>query len=159
MYEEEKKLTAYGRFMYKLCDKTGQFFWKHKVLFWIMNLTWNLPMTIVGFLTATVLLIIGKKPTKYRGLLMFKVGVCWGGLSLGFVIIRDNNCMSSSIEAHESGHAHQVILGPLFPILVAIPSAIRYWVYALSKSPKFGYDDIWFEKSATELGDKLIKKI
>ena len=32
-----KELTKYGKFMYNLCDKTGFWFVKHKIIYWILK--------------------------------------------------------------------------------------------------------------------------
>lgn len=66
---------------------------------------------------------------------------------------------------HEWGHGIQnIILGPLMPFLVAIPSCIRYWYRELlvrSGEKKYAdlpdYDSIWFEGWATKLGKKYYK--
>lgn len=66
--------------------------------------------------------------------------------------------------AHECGHGIQnIIFGPLFPFLVAIPSVIRYWyrevIWRKDRERYFQlpkYDDIWFEGQATRWGDKYI---
>lgn len=60
--------------------------------------------------------------------------------------------------AHEAGHGLQnIVWGFLFPFVVCIPSAIRYWYRELKYhrkhiKPKTEYDDIWFEGQATRWG-------
>lgn len=43
-----------------------------KKQFYIGNLTWGLPLNIVGFVVALVLLCTGHKPSKYGGCLYFQ---------------------------------------------------------------------------------------
>lgn len=61
---------------------------------------------------------------------------------------------------HECGHNYQnALLGPLFFFLVAIPSGIRYWYQRLTPNKKHAdYDAIWFEDSATKIGELLYPK-
>ena len=48
---------------------------------------------------------------------------------MGLMFLRDHNSSVSYINPHEFGHTFQnCLLGPLFPFMVAIPSAIRYWL-------------------------------
>ncbi|MCK9470330.1 MAG: hypothetical protein M0Q88_01065 [Bacilli bacterium] len=151
-----KPLKGYGLFMYNLCEKTGLYLSKHKVLFWLLMFTWALPMTILGLLVTLVLLIGGKRPEKYHNTYRFIIGNSWGGLTLGLMFLQSKKS-SEHTAMHEYGHIHQVILGPLFPFLVAIPSATRYWYQKLSKKITPPYDEIWFERSATNLGNLIIK--
>ena len=66
------------------------------------------------------------------------------------------NKSTNSLNKHEFGHTFQnTLLGPFFPILVGIPSAIRYWYQAIrTKQGKQNkaYDSIWFEDAATQCG-------
>lgn len=155
-----KELTKYGKFIYNLCDKTGFWFAKHKIIYWILMCTWALPTTLLGTLCYLVLRIF-KKPKDYFGTPMFVIGKNWGGLELG-ICFAVSEPTYSSICNHEVGHTYQIILGPFILFLVSIPSAIRYWYrelvyYKRHKNPKTLYDDIWFERSATDLGNKIIE--
>lgn len=156
--------TKYGNFMYKLCDKGAKFLYKHHWLYYILNLTWGIIMTIIGLLVSLVLLICGKKPHKYHGSWYFEIGQYWGGLELGMNFVCSKDCYDS-LWYHELGHTYQnAILGPLFPFLVGIPSAIRYWYreyrYHVHKSAGLKpYDAIWFENSATNIGHQVTKDL
>lgn len=99
-----------------------------KALFYVLSFTWGLPMTLIGLVVSLVLLIAGYKPKKHGWCYYFEVGVGWGGLELG-VIFLTSETSSKSTRNHEHGHALQnCIWGPLFPFVVSIPSAIRYWL-------------------------------
>lgn len=134
-----------------------------KALFYMLSFTWGIVMTIVGYLTALVLILMGHKPNgKYGYCLVFEIGRNWGGLSLGPVIIKDKS-ISYYVLKHEHGHAIQNCwFGPLFPIIVGIPSAVRYWwrelMMAIGKDDLPDYDSIWFEGQATRIGTKFIQK-
>lgn len=134
-----------------------------KFLFYLLSFTWGLPMTLCGALVALVLLLAGYKPKKWKYCYYFEVGHNWGGLELGaFFIVNKNS--STYIKNHEHGHAIQNCwFGPLFPFIVAIPSAIRYWWRELltkcGKTDLPDYDSIWFEGQATRVGTKLVEKI
>ena len=133
-----------------------------KKQFYILNLTWGLPLNIVGFIVALVLLCTGHKPSKHGGCLYFQVGKGWGGLNLGLVFLTDDK-PSEHTKNHEFGHAIQnAKYGLAMPFIVCIPSAIRYWVRRIMSStghsPKTKYDDIWFEGEATALGNEYISK-
>ena len=115
-------------------------------------------MTLIGLISALVLICAGRKPKAYGNCIRFTVGKNWGGVNLGIVIITDNTPTDHTLQ-HEHGHAIQnAMYGLAFPFIVAIPSFIRYWIreiqYKVGKPPKTEYDAIWFEKEATELGAK-----
>lgn len=129
-----------------------------KKQFYIKNLTWGILINIVGFVVAIALLVTGHKPKYFSGCIHFIVGEYWGGLNLGLVILTDKNPTEETL-LHEFGHAVQnAHYGLLFPFIVAIPSAIRYWIrefqYRSGNPPKTDYYSIWFEKQATEWGIK-----
>jgi len=98
----------------------------NKVIFWLLSLTWGLPMTLVGAAAALILALKSYVPTRWGPCWVFVVGEGWGGINLGPVIIISKTSKIRTIY-HEIGHALQNCLwGPLFPFVIAIPSAIRY---------------------------------
>lgn len=126
-----------------------------------LTYSWGLLMTLVGLAVGAVLSAFGYKPEKNIYGQVYRVGKGWGGVNFGPVSIVCEDA-DRSVLNHEFGHSIQnCYLGPLFPFLVAIPSACRYWerVY-LQKTDKekFNklppYDSVWFEGGATELGNK-----
>ena len=128
-----------------------------KKLYYILNLTWGLPMNIIGGLVATVLVSTGHKPKKFEGCYHFVVGKSWGGLNLGLFILTDEK-ESVHTKTHEFGHSIQnAMYGIFMPFIVAIPSVIRYWYRAIRTYyglSNVSYDDIWFEGQASKLGYK-----
>lgn len=100
----------------------------NKPLYYILNCTWGCIMTFIGAVVAFALLCVGKKPQKHAGCTYFNVGKSWGGMELGFFFLTDSHD-SQHTKNHEFGHSLQNCLwGPLFPFVVCIPSAIRYWL-------------------------------
>ena len=112
-------------------------------------------MTIIGLLTAGVLMIMKKTPIPNQYGWYFEIGKDnWGGLDLGMESLVNKN-PSEHILNHEFGHAIQnCYFGPLF-LFIWIASAIRYQIRKIQQ--KKGkqlppYDSIWFEGQATRLG-------
>ena len=93
-------------------------------LFYFLSFTWGIIMSIIGCFATLVLLIAGKKPKKYRCGWYFVVGKNWGGVNFGPCFVVGE--MNTSSIPHEYGHAIQnCIFGPLFPLIVALPSLTR----------------------------------
>lgn len=130
-----------------------------KFLYYFLNLTWGLLLTLAGALVALFLLIIGKHPKRHGGCLYFNIGKNWGGVSMGLFFFTDNSDFTS-IKNHEYGHSLQnAILGPFMIFVVAIPSVIRYWIHTFRDKkgkPNPPYDAIWFEGQATKWGDETV---
>lgn len=129
------------------------------ILFWLLSLTWGIIMTGVGIIVAIIMLITFHQPKRFHYFIYFEFGKFWGGVNFGPIFIVSKESTISTLQ-HEAGHGIQnIILGPLFPFLIAIPSAIRYWyreiIYKVNKE-KYqklpAYDAIWFESWATKIG-------
>ena len=122
----------------------------------ILNHTWGIIMTLIGYGARIVLHRKGVKGERYGFATVYRVGKGWGGVNLGTTAIVSKDAPTSTI-AHELGHGIQNARYGIFtPFIVHIPSAIRYHHYRhlLKKgiTPKTAYDDIWFEAQATKLG-------
>lgn len=120
-------------------------------------------MNVIGALTFLVLMVFfKKKPKKFRNCWYISIGKDWGGLELGTFFLTDEY-ENEGAKYHEAGHAIQnLIWGPLYPLVIGIPSAIRYWYRKLKYTkkgltPKTNYHDIWFEGQATYLGLRFYK--
>ena len=130
-------------------------------MYFLLSLTWGLPLTIIGALGALVLLILGYKPKKWLYGYYFEVAKSWGGLEAGIFFFCQEK-PSVSLRNHEFGHSIQnCYFGPLFIPLIWIPSATRYWYrewLVKRKNKSYSdlppYDSIWFEGQATAIGDK-----
>ena len=131
-----------------------------RICFYILSFTWGIIMSFIGLILLLVLLPM-KRVHVFHGRLYGVIGKNWGGIALGCFFFVDDRT-STNTKAHEAGHGLQnAVLGPLFPFVVAIPSAIRYWYRELKYSrkhitPPTAYDDIWFEGQATRLGKAYV---
>lgn len=150
-----------GSFMFNLCAKWTKFILKHRWLYYFMACTWGIIMTILGCLITIILAIvkifIPKKIIFERYYWIYSITVgpeWWGGCEMGLMFLRDHNSSVNYINPHEFGHTFQnCLLGPLFPFMVAIPSAIRYWLREIFPKKMWApYDSAWFEDAATQCG-------
>lgn len=148
-----------------------------KVLYWLVQLTWGSLMTIIGLIvTGFCIAFLKGKPHKNGFSYIVEVGGNWGGLEFGAVALcgsysqKDGPCYNPDwyehTRRHEFGHSIQnMILGPLFPFIVGIPSACRYWYQRIAEEkysktfPADWYDSIWFEGTATRWGSAWIDRI
>ena len=157
LYEHSKV----GSFMFNLCAKWTKFILKHRWLYYFMACTWGVIMTILGLIITLILgivkIFIPKKIIFERYYWIYSITVgpeWWGGCEMGLMFLRDHNSSVNYINPHEFGHTFQnCLLGPLFPFMVAIPSAIRYWLRELFPKKIWApYDSAWFEDAATQCG-------
>lgn len=157
LYEHSKV----GSFMFNLCAKWTKFILKHRWLYYLMACTWGIIMTILGLIITLILgivkIFIPKKVIFKRYYWIYSITVgpeWWGGCEMGLMFLRDHNSSVNYINPHEFGHTFQnCLLGPLFPFIVAIPSAIRYWLREIFPKKIWApYDSAWFEDVATQCG-------
>lgn len=128
----------------------------NKAAFIILSFTWGLPLTLWGCIMAIVMLIRGEESKRCGWACGFITGRNWGGIEGGYFFVCDNS-KDNYIAEHEFGHAIQnCILGPFMIPLVTLPSVIRYWYRRIQQKRgidmKKEYDEIWFERQATDLG-------
>lgn len=131
-----------------------------KFLYWFIQLTWGLPLNIMGGIIALLLINRGKRSQKFGYAIYFEVGENWGGVNLGgFFFVQKS--ATTQLKRHEYGHSFQnMMLGVFMPLIVTIPSAIRYHYrnYQKAKSHSLqSYDCFWCEGWATKLGNKYYK--
>jgi hypothetical protein len=126
--------------------------------FYLLSLTWGLPLTLCGLTLAAVLRGLGYRSVDYYGARLYTLGHGWGGLSLGPILITCSDA-SDRLRRHELGHAVQNCrYGPFIlpPVLLSI---LRYHLrnrriqYGLPLTP---YDSWWFEGEATGLGTAAV---
>lgn len=144
--------------------------------YWIVQFTWGSLMTLIGLFTTAFCLLFLKGKAHRNGFgVITEVGGNWGGLELGAFALcgrysqKEGPCYNphwfEHTRRHEFGHSIQnMIFGPLFPFVVGLPSAIRYWYDRLDKkhASERGldwYDSIWFEGTATNWGTSIVDKI
>lgn len=135
--------------------------WK-RTLFYIISFTWGGIMSMIGLVAMIVTLPFGKFGV-YHGRLYKIIGKNWGGMDLGCFFFCCEN-PGDYLLSHEAGHGLQNCLwGPLFPFVIAIPSAVRYWYREYVRTTDLkkywklpDYDAIWFEGQATKWGKEYI---
>lgn len=129
-------------------------------LFWALSLSWGVLLTLPGLLLGMLLFWCGRKPMWHCGLLCFPLLHMSGGFSLGPVLFLSQRT-GRVLWRHEAGHSIQnCLLGPLMPVVIALPSAVRYLYREYCLRARRGYmlsdyEDIWFERWASELGERL----
>lgn len=142
------------------------------ILYWLIQLTWGALLTIPGLLiTGFCILFLKGKAHKNGFSYIVEIGGDWGGVELGAVALCGNYSKTTywdEIRTHEFGHSvfpQHILMGPLFPFLVGIPSACRYW-YKRIMEEKYNkhfsadwYYKFWAEKNASVNGIKWINWI
>ena len=140
------------------------------ILKWIFAFTWELPQSLLALFLRFVLktkryTLTGTEKTGPVILVHFNNYL--SSFSLGeFIFIMQRECHSpffSHTLSHETGHSIQSrILGPLYLILVALPSVI--WNLCSRSSGRAGrwmrrnyYNTPW-ESSADSLGERLTER-
>ncbi len=156
------KPTKIGKLLYDLTLGWAKFLIKHRWLYYILSCTWGIIMTLVGCFITLILLCCGCKIEKFYWVYFMRIGKCWGGFDSGLMFVRDHKS-ADSINEHEFGHTFQnTLFGPFALFIAFLPSAFRYWYrelkyYRKGKRPPVKYDDIWFEKSATDVGHLAVE--
>lgn len=154
-------MNKVSKLLYNICDKGSNVLYKHKWLYWLLSFTWGIIGTVLGFVMMMCVHMVGGEIGFYHKHMMITFGDNWGGLECGIGFICDKTA-SNYCKNHECGHNYQnAILGPFAIILSYIPSIIRYHYRNIQekkgKKLTTAYDDIWFEKSASDIGNKLYK--
>lgn len=146
-----------GQLFFNITTKATKLLSKQRWLYYLLHFTWGIVMTIIAGLVAGILAFVNLFTknmtfTPYHGVLEIGLGQNWGGCDLGLVYLRDTTS-NVSVSNHELGHSFQVWLGIFFPFVVAIPSAIRWWIRRLQPNKEHKpYSSIWFEDSADQVG-------
>ena len=119
----------------------------------IIKWIWQLPQNLIGIILRYILhkadntfYIDNCKVFQYKKLR--------SGFSLGKYIFIKRYPSSIRIH-HEIGHSKQsLILGPLYIIVIAIPSVLHYWINQILKKKgiKHDYYSFYTEKWADKLG-------
>ena len=132
--------------------------------FYLVQWTWSLPVNIVGLVAYLIC-------TKVKGYKHQKFGysnivyIPWnqGGLSMGlFIFMRDGHPdkeWTYNTRIHEYGHTWQcLLLGPLYYLVIAIPSAIWCNFFAnYRKKNNVSYYKLYCESWANNWGQKFSK--
>ena len=149
-------MTKLGRFLYYKTIAIGKFIVKHPFVYYLLSYTWGIIGTLIGHIISLILLSYGRFRTFYTTYYVELNKPIDSGLEMGTTFSVGKNCGRYLI-CHEYGHSIQnALFGPFVFILVWMPSVIRFNVRRIKekmhKHITTGYDDIWFEGSATNLG-------
>ena len=119
-----------------------------------LALIWQFPQTLIALL---VLPFVKKRLDWWKnpktGMTVFRVNTkyqaCW---SLGaFVFVREES--DEDIIKHETGHSMQSLyLGPLYLLVIAVPSIILFWIRRLKNKSTVWYHLHYPENWADSLG-------
>ena len=132
--------------------------------FYFIQWTWCLPVNIVGGIAYLICTKILKRPHQKFGYANI-VYLPWkqGGLSMGlFIFMRDkheNEKWTYNTRIHEYGHTWQcLLLGPLYYIVVALPSAVWCNFFAKYREKNYvSYYKLYCESWANSWGEKFSK--
>ena len=128
-----------------------------RILFYLLQFTWGATVNLAGLLV--FLFCHSRFRSKmFRNAIVTYLPGNRGGLSLGiFIFLSVRNTQESSrLCAHEYGHTVQcLLLGPLYWVVVAIPSVIWYHFFAGYREKRgIPYDALFCERWATAWGRK-----
>lgn len=133
-----------------------------RILYYFLQFTWGILQNIAGFFVFAFLMILNpkRKVELFHGAVITEMDSV-GSMGLGMFIFfahggrRDEN----NAKSHEFGHTVQsVILGPLFLLVIALPSVLWAGIPALRTYRKINhvrYVDFYPEKWANHLGQKI----
>lgn len=142
------------------------------MLYIIIQSTWGIIQTLLGFIL--YLINIKKKHWIYHGAIVTEINQ-HSSISLGmFVFITNDpmkdkrtknkipdNELSTRLLVHEYGHTIQsIIFGPLYLIVMGIPSTLWGWLPYFQKKRNNGvsYFSFFTERFANYLGEKVTKQ-
>ena len=123
----------------------------------ILLYIWQLPQNLLGLIMMLFMLPQGSKE-KYKSINYIISQNMSGGISLGNYVIlsyiyKDKEKHKKTWD-HEYGHTRDSrIFGPLYLIVIGLPSIIWAWLYGtLIKPTANGYYKFYTEKRADRLG-------
>lgn len=135
-----------------------------KILFYIVQWTWGLPVNIIGLIVFLICKIAGFKQKKFKNAYITYVNWNQGGLSLGlFIFMKDEHeskVWTYNTHIHEYGHTYQcLLLGVFYWIIIALPSAIWCNFFeGYRKRNNVSYYVFYPEKWANAWGQKFSEK-
>ena len=121
----------------------------------ILLIIWQLPQTIVGLIYLACLKASIVNSTKREYATIYKVENIHYSISLSpFIFCSVNGYSNDKTKDHEYGHVKQsLILGPLYLIVIGLPSLIWAAVYQYNSQDPNGYFRFYTEKWADKLGN------
>lgn len=121
----------------------------------ILLIIWQLPQTIVGLIYLACLKASIVNSTKREYATIYKVENIHYSISLSpFIFCSVSGYGNDKTKDHEYGHVKQsLILGPLYLIVIGLPSLIWAAVYQYNSQDPNGYFRFYTEKWADKLGN------
>jgi len=131
--------------------------------FWVVSFTWGLPASLAGAVMALVYHARGFEAQRLHRNIYFENVRPVGSNNLGPFFFLGENAMAVT-PYHEAGHGLQnIVLGPLYPIVVGIPSEIWYQYFIRKyadelandwdpEERRIAYDKMPTERWATQWG-------
>ncbi len=138
-----------------------------KQIYYILRFIWELPQNVLGI----IIYFLNKKKVysirKLDGRLYFQnnnFGISLGSFIFWMPIWQDNYSEVPIVLKHEFGHSFQSIyLGPLYLIIIGIPSVARViyakLFYKVKRNNWGNYYNGFPEKWADTLGEKHVGKL
>lgn len=146
-----------------------------KFLFYLIQFTWALPQNLVGCIAYLILSRKYKHERFHNAFITYISKKNFGGVSIGiFIFINPDKkeAWLHDTRIHEYGHTIQsLVLGPLFPFVIALPSVIwcgsarlnkyrkdndvsYYWLYCE------GWANLWGARFSKEnfISDEMRKR-
>lgn len=123
-----------------------------RLCFFLVQFTWGLPVNLAGL--AVFLCCRGLRVERFHNSVVTYLPGDRGGLSLGVFIFLSVRSGGESLRVHEYGHTVQCLfLGPLYWLVVALPSAVWYHFFdGCRRARRLPYDALYCERWATAWG-------
>ena len=131
-----------------------------KFFFYLDQLTWGLTVNLVGAVVFLICKIAGCRSERFcHAVIVYSNKKNFGGLSLGLFIFmnaKEDQPWKDDTQIHEYGHTIQcLLLGPLYWLVVALPSAIWCNFFAsYRKKHHISYYKLYCESWANKWGEK-----
>ena len=131
-----------------------------KFFFYLDQLTWGLTVNLVGAVVFLICKIAGCRSERFcHAVIVYSNKKKFGGLSLGLFIFmnaKEDQPWKDDTQIHEYGHTIQcLLLGPLYWLVVALPSAIWCNFFAgYRKKHNISYYKLYCESWANKWGEK-----
>lgn len=135
------------------------------IIYALLQLSWGCVQNALGIAAWLLAMVLNPKRevSFYHGAVLTRWRFSFSmGLGMFIFYGHAGTEEAAQVLVHEWGHTIQsIILGPLFMLVIALPSTIWAFVPIFGKWRKEGrykYTDFFCEKWANKLGEKLLKE-
>lgn len=125
------------------------------LIFWL----WSQPQTLIGYVLQMLIIMFDKCTLiDFNGTRLVFTGSKWGAISLGkYIFLCHEMFNKKEYEEHEFGHSIQSLyLGPLYLLVVGIPSILRAFYVTINPKSAATYYNFYTEKWAKVLAKKYL---